>query len=121
MLILKEFINRGGTRNCWQHPSEKNLGVKINFKSKISYHEIHAYERVKSLIPGQVARIYPNLTETSQGMGFLCQLIRDETTEKISLNLANYIRAEDINEIENSLNRIVKRIIARDIFFFDFN
>ncbi len=121
MLILNEIIGSGYTRNCYKHPYDKNLCVKIELKPDANSYELHVYDLVKSLIPGQIAKIYSTVIETDKGPGITSQLIRNETDENISPNFHEYKLSGDFKQIEASLNRIIKRVIARDIFFFDFN
>ncbi len=121
MLILNKIIGSGYTRNCYKHPYDKNLCVKIELKPDANSYELHVYDLVKSLIPGQIAKIYSTVIETDKGPGITSQLIRNETDENISPNFHEYKLSGDFKQIEASLNRIIKRVIARDIFFFDFN
>lgn len=51
----------------------------------------------------------------------LCQVIRDESDGKISPDFHKFKCSGDFKLIYSSLNRIIKRLIARDIFFYDFN
>ena len=112
MLILNKIIGSGYTRNCYKHPYDKNLCVKIELKPDANSYELHVYDLVKSLIPGQIAKIYSTVIETDKGPGITSQLIRDETDENISPNFHEYKLSGDFKQIEASLNRIIKRVIA---------
>ena len=124
VLHLQKRIGHGATRDCWQHPLQDNLCVKVNLanrKNNSLPYEIHVYERIKKLLPGLVAAIHSELVETDKGQGLVSELIRDEDG-RISPCLKEYSdRGGDMNEILNPLNRIIKRMIVRDIFFLDLN
>ena len=92
-----------------------------NRKNNSLLYEIYVYERIKNLLPGLVAAIYPELIETDKGPGLVSDLVRDEDG-KISPSFTEYLeRGGDMQEILNPLNRIIKRLIVRDIFFLDLN
>ena len=132
-LNLKKFIGRGYSRKCYIHPENDNLCVKIALKNNKNnkfveremLREIGVYMRIKNLLPGHIAKIYKNLirinTKGGGGYGIICELIRD-FDGKISQNINEYINSgNSANDFENSLNWIMKRLIFRDMFFFDFN
>ena len=121
MIILSEVLGHGAARYCYLYPDDKNLCVKIELTPDANSYEIHVYNSVKTLIPGQIPCIYPDTIETDKGAGILCQVIRDEPDGKISPNFIEFKRSGDFNLVYSSLNRIIKRLIARDIFFYDFN
>ena len=123
-LHLQKRIGRGGTRECWQHPLHDNLCVKVNLehrKNNSLLYEIRVYERIKNLLPGLIPVIYPDLVETDKGQGLVSDLVRNEDgTVSPSLREC-FARGDDMKEILNPLNRIIKRLIVRDIFFLDLN
>lgn len=124
VLHLQKLIGHGGTRECWQHPLNDNLCVKVNLanrKGNSLLYEIYVYERIKNRLPGLVAAVHSELVETDKGTGLVSELVRDEDG-KISPSLIEYSeRGGDLQEILNPLNRIIKRLIVRDIFFLDLN
>lgn len=124
VLHLQKLIGRGGTRECWQHPLDDNLCVKVNLehrKNNSLLYEIRVYERIKNLLPGLIPVMYPDLVETDKGQGLVSELVRDDDGT-ISPSLRDcFERGDDMKEILNPLNRIIKRLIVRDIFFFDLN
>ncbi len=124
VLHLQKRIGHGGTRDCWQHPLYDNLCVKVNFENRQSnslLYEIHVYDRIKNLLPGFVAPVHPELVETDKGQGLVSELVRDEDG-RISPCLKEYFNSGgDMKEILKPLNRIIKRMIVRDIFFLDLN
>ncbi len=124
VLHLQKLLGHGGTRECWLHPLNDNLCVKVNLENRKNnslLYEIYVYERIKNLLPGLVAAIYPELTETDKGPGLVSDLVRDEDG-KISPSFTEYLeRGGDMQEILPPLNRIIKRLIVRDIFFLDLN
>lgn len=124
VLHLETLIGHGGTRECWQHPLNDNLCVKVNLENRKNnslLYEIHVYERIKNLLPGLVAAIHFELVETDKGVGLVSDLVRDEDGT-ISPCLIDYLKnGGDSKKILNPLNRIIKRMIVRDIFFLDLN
>ena len=124
MLYLQKRIGHGRTHDCWLHPLDENLCVKVNLEDRQSnpqLYEIHVYERVTNLLPGLIAKIHPELVETDKGLGLVSDIVRDGDG-KISPSLHEYFKnGGDAKEILRPLNRIIKRMIVRDLFFFDFN
>ena len=124
VLLLQERIGHGATRDCWQHPMHDNLCVKVNLENRKNnslLYEIYVYERIKHLLPGFVAAVHPELIETDKGQGLVSELVRDEDG-RISPSLREYFKSGgDMKEILNPLNRIIKRMIVRNIFFLDLN
>ena len=124
MLKLEIVIGHGAERDCYVHPLNKNLCVKVpkhnDKNNKKLLREIHIYERIKFLLPEQVAKVFPNIIKTDKGDAIICRLIRNENEdENISERFTCYTDSPE--KIKNSLDRLIKRIIMRDIFFFDFN
>ncbi len=123
-LHLQKLLGRGGTRECWQHPLNDGLCVKVNLanrKNNSLIYEIQVYERIKNLLPGLIAAVRPELADTDKGPGLVSELIRDDDGT-ISPSLREcFERGDDMKEILKPLNRIIKRLIVRDMFFFDLN
>ena len=124
VLQLQKRIGHGATRDCWQHPLQDNLCVKVNLANRQNnslLYEIHVYERIKKLLPGLVAAVHSELADTDKGQGLVSELVRDEDG-RISPSLREYFKSGgDMKEILQPLNRIIKRMIVRDIFFLDLN
>lgn len=124
VLQLKKIIGHGATRECWQHPLNDNLCVKVNLKSRKNnslLYEIHVYERIKNLLPGFIPVIHSELVETEKGPGLVCEVLRDDDGT-ISPSLSEYLeKGGDGKGILNPLNRIIIRMIVRDVFFLDLN
>ena len=124
VLHLQKRIGHGATRDCWQHPLHDSLCVKVNLENRKNnslLYEIYVYERIKNLLPGLVAAVHSGLVETDQGPGLVSELVRDDDG-RISPSLREYFKSGgDMKEILQPLNRIIKRMIVRDIFFLDLN
>ena len=100
MIELKEsdFIAEGKYQKCYKHPLDKNLCVKIskynvtetrlaselNYSKKIS-------QRDSSKFDYPFFSHYYGEKTTNFGTGYVHQLIRDETTSKISKTLEYYL------------------------------
>ena len=129
LLKLKILIDHGAVRDCYVHPLNKNLCVKVLKQNHLDpqhkelLREVRIYERVKSLLPDQIAEIFPDLVQTDKGDGLICRLIRDEDeNENLSQKFQYYVDSlQPPEKIKTSLDRLIKRIIMRDIFFLDFN
>lgn len=84
--------------------------------------EARIHERIKNLLRGRIAHVYPDIIETDKGPGLVCQLIRDEIKKNISPNISCYLKnGGDSFLLLTGLNWLAKRIIMRDLFFLDFN
>lgn len=147
---LKINLSHGRIRDCWLHPADNNLCVKtaiagkfkdkahglteilyfirhLNFMPSIKdvinnmRREAEVYKAVNKFLPGRAAKIYENLIETDKGLGLVCELVKNHDGN-ISPNLDEYFKSgRDTQKLLTGLNWFAKRIIMRDIFFFDFN
>ena len=94
VLRLQKLIGHGGTRECWHHPLNDSLCVKVNLENRKNnslLYEIHVYERIKNLLPGFIPAIHPELVETDKGLGLVSALVRDEDG-RISPCLSDYLK-----------------------------
>jgi len=125
-------MGRGAFQKCYIHPNNENLCIKISdpttgdktrFSSEMKY-----YNKIKNRDTSKFeyafyAR-YHGEAMTNLGVGFVYDLIRDETTQKISLTLADYLKMPNcpfadtlfINGLERLKQQMIKhKIIVRDL------
>lgn len=118
------YIAQGDNRICYQHPNDKNLCVKVdkNQQEMDSYQEVKYYKKLEkkdfSNFDYQFFSKYYGQTETNLGIGFIYDLILDETTQVISNTLQYCL---DAGTIENStlasaINRLKQQMIKHRVF-----
>ena len=104
MIHLNEthYIAEGLARVCYAHPDNENLCIKIgkpNVEVAHLYKEIKYFEKIKSKNTSNYAypfyAMYHGEIETNLGVGFVYDLIKDETTGNISLTLRHYLEMEN--------------------------
>jgi hypothetical protein len=124
----KHYIGKGGLQKCYIHPDNDNICLKIKIKkhNKIPRvnREIKYYKKIqkKFEIPF-IAKYYGEKT-TNLGIASVYDLIKDETTNKISLTLYDYLKMDNspfpdelfISELEKLKRKMIKyKIFARDL------
>ncbi len=125
----KHYIGKGGFQKCYVHPDNNNicLKVKINefHKDPRVNREVDYYKKIQKR-KGEIPFIakYHGETMTNYGMASLYDLVRDETTNKVSLTLYDYLKmdnspfsntvlTEEVLELKQKL--IAHKIIVRDL------
>ena len=128
--ITKEhYINQGAFQKCYVHPENKNLCVKIkideNHKDLRVDREIEYYKKIqKKRIKNSFWAKYHGTVETNLGTGYVFDLVRDETTNKVSKTVSEYLNSNNCPiphnifefEFQKLKNEMIKnKIIVRDI------
>lgn len=95
------YIAEGLARTCYQHPKDNNLCIKIGKPGvEVShlYKEIKYFNKIRkkdiSKYEYPFYAMYHGEIETNLGVGFVYDLIKDETTQNISLTLRHYLEME---------------------------
>ncbi len=134
MLILKEehYIGEGDFQKCYVHPNNQNLCIKVKIKGNDSHNrvekEIKYYERIQNKRSNYfeypfLAKFYKK-EETNLGTGFVYDLIRDETTNNISLTLYDYLIMDKspysdklfLEHLKKLKEQLIKhKVIVRDL------
>lgn len=124
----KHYFGKGGLQKCYTHPDNDNICLKINIEKNCSDprvgREIEYYKKIqkKSQIPF-IAKYYGEIL-TNLGVASMYDLIRDETTNKISLSLYDYLKMKNspfsdelfVAELEKLKTKLIKnKIIVRDL------
>ena len=132
MIEIKDehYIAEGLERKCYHHPENKNLCVKVGQPTadvKHLYYEIKYYHRIrrkninKYEYPFYVK--YHGEVETNMGTGFVYDLIKDETTNKVSLTLRHYLEMENSpisdKQIVEELDRLKQQMTIHKVFVGD--
>lgn len=127
----KYYIAEGLARVCYQHPEDSNLCIKIG-KPEVEvehlYKEINYFKKLKnkdkSAFDYMFYADYHGEIDTNLGTGFVYDLVKDETTNQISLTLRHYLEMENspINDVifEKELHRLKEEMIRHRIFVGDF-
>ena len=126
----ENYIAEGLERKCYYHPDNDKLCVKVG-KPGVDIErldrEISYYNKIKNRDPQTFD--YPFYTmfygksETNLGVGFLYDIVRDETTNKLSLTLRDYLEMDNPpftdEVILAALNRLKIEMIKHKVFVGD--
>ncbi|WP_346881181.1 YrbL family protein [uncultured Algibacter sp.] len=132
MIQIKKdhYIGEGLARTCYCIPDDNHLCVKIgkpDVEVSHLYKEINYYKKIKhndiSKFDYPFYAKYHGEVETNLGTGFVYDLIRDETTQNISLTLRQYLQMEDSpfpdSVFIKGLNRLRHQMIKHKVFVGD--
>ena len=124
ILILKDLIGQGATRECYLHPVRTDKCVKVLKKSldeKILEREIKTYFKVKYLLDDFIPQYDGVLADTDKGKGLVCELFRGDNGQ-LSKPIGYYIKNGKIDdEIIRELYYFVYQLMDHDLYFYDFN
>lgn len=124
MLELKNFIAKGATRICFQHPKDENLCIKVVVRFKeidVLSKELKVYNYIKQELKDCIVEYQNQLVDTNLGKGIVLSLLRDDDNS-YSKTLNYYHKTNNIDkEIISELYHFAYKLIAHDIFFYDFN
>lgn len=132
MITIKDehYISEGLARKCYYHPNDNNLCVKIG-KPEVDvahlYKEINYFKKIKnkdiSKFDYQFYAEYHGEVETNLGVGFVYSLVKDETSQNISLTLRHYLEMKDApfkdDELVEALERLKQQMIKHKVFVGD--
>jgi len=124
ILILKDLIGKGATRECYLHPTDANKCVKIPIKcnnTKTLTRELKYYFIIKSTINEFIVEYDQTLVETNKGLGLVCELLKDDNG-KLSKPITFYINNGTIDkELQSEFHYFVYQLIEHKLYFYDFN
>ena len=127
MIEIKEqdYIAEGEIRKCYYHPTDQNLCVKIpkpQITQKYINKELIYFYKIANKTNFDYAFFsnYKGKTNTTLGAGYLFDLIRDETTNNVSLTLRDYLE-QKLNNISDvilieALKELKKQMIKHKVF-----
>ncbi len=132
MMIIKDehYISEGLARKCYYHPDNNNLCVKIG-KPDVEvlhlYKEINYFKKIKnkdtSRFDYQFYAEYHGEVETNLGTGFVYSLVKDETSQDISLTLRHYLEMKEApfkdDIFVKALDRLKLQMIKHKVFVGD--
>ncbi|MCT4591241.1 MAG: YrbL family protein [Carboxylicivirga sp.] len=124
-----KYIGRGQFQKCYVHPENENICLKIkvdpNHVDPRVDREIKYYKKIQKKAANlSFLAKYHGEVETNLGMASAFDLIRDETTNNVSLSLYSYLRMEKspfshelfIAELEKLKQKLIQnKIVARDL------
>ena len=103
MIILDEslLIAKGGTRTCYQHPTQKNCLVKVVHVRGIRMYlrtlrEIYYTKKYKSKSFNEIP-FYYGTAKTNLGTGYIFEKVKD-WNDATSITLLEFIKKNGINE-----------------------
>ena len=126
----KDYIAEGLARKVYYHPYNNDLCIKIG-KPEINkqhlYKEINYYDKIKNKDTSKFKYFfyvkYLGEVETNLGNGFVYNLIKDETSQNISLTLRHYLEMSDSpisdEQIIEGLERLKSEMIRHKVFVGD--
>ncbi len=124
MLYLTEYIGGSAVRECYVHPLDRNLCVKV-VKHKADLPELTREISVARLLAPYLkdytVRYDDGLVETDKGLGLVCELVRNEDDGELALSLAQYQERFGAENIEPELRKVLESLIRDNLFFYDFN
>ena len=124
MLYLTEYIGGSAVRECYVHPLDRNLCVKV-VKHKADLPELTREISVAKLLApylkDYIVRYDDGLVETDKGLGLVCELVRNEDDGELALSLAQYQERFGADDVEPELRKVLESLIRDNLFFYDFN
>lgn len=124
MLYLTEYIGGSAVRECYVHPLDRNLCVKV-VKHKADLPELTREISVAKLLApylkDYIVRYDDGLVETDKGLGLVCELVRNEDDGELALSLAQYQERFAADDVEPELRKVLESLIRDNLFFYDFN
>ncbi len=126
----KHYISEGLARKVYYHPDNNNLCIKIG-KPEVEvnhlYKEIKYYHKIKnkdtSKFDYSFYVTYHGEVDTNLGTGFVYDLVKDETTQNISLTLRHYLEMDNSpfsdEQFLEGLNRLKSQMIQHKVFVGD--
>ena len=131
MIHIQEhhYIGKGGFQKCYIHPENDQLCLKIkidkNHKDPRVDREIRYYKKIqKKKIQKPFFAKYYGEQETNLGTASVYELIKDETTNTVSLTLYDYLKMENapfsdaffISKLQTLKQQMIThKVLARDI------
>lgn len=111
-------------RECYVHPLDRNLCVKV-VKHKADLPELTREISVAKLLApylkDYIVRYDDGLVETDKGLGLVCELVRNEDDGELALSLAQYQERFGADDVEPELRKVLESLIRDNLFFYDFN
>ena len=124
MLYLTEYIGGSAVRECYVHPLDRNLCVKV-VKHKTDLPELTREISVAKLLApylkDYIVRYDDGLVETDKGLGLVCELVRNEDDGELALSLAQYQERFGADDVEPELRKVLESLIRDNLFFYDFD
>jgi len=103
-----QLVAAGGTRYCYQHPEDPHKCIKVGFNEagkQASYQEARYYQLINQRAPNLTFESIPSFfgrIATSEGEGFIFELIRDETSGDISQPLVDCLTMESYEQAKEN-------------------
>ncbi len=116
------LFSEGATRECYRHPNDETLCLKIE-KVRLGTNEqdLAAYSRVKGILGPYIVVYGESLLATNLGKALCCELIRDHDGS-LSQSFAEYRRERVLEDsLRNQFTAFFNTLQLHDLFFYDLN
>jgi len=125
----KHYIGQGKLQKCYIHPDNDNLCLKIKIKEQYENprvnREVKYYKKIqKKNIANPFFAKYHGEVNTNLGVANIYDLIKDETTNNVSLTMDHYLKMDNspfsdelfISKLEKLKKQMIEhKIIIRDL------
>lgn len=124
-ISAKHYIGEGDIRTCYEHPENKFLCIKIpkpHVKEEYTNKELRYFKKIKKHTKNDSSFYsdYRGEVSTNLGIGQTFDLIRDESTGKISKTLEFYLLQNQqtipISKLEKALSVLKDQMLKYKVF-----
>lgn len=122
-LQLTTLIGSGATRDCYVMPGEPHLCIKVMRPGKspaLLVRELEVYEHLKPLLGDYLVPVYPPLRETTQGLGMVQELLKNEDGSTCR-PVWDFQGETMLPEIRTALADFYRTCVTQHLFFYDVN
>jgi hypothetical protein len=127
MVLLSNelLIGRGISKNCYQHPNDENLCIKINHNKCNQWTEekqCYQYLKNQNIDLSKLAEFH-GIIETNLGQGLVFELVKDDSGN-ISKPLSYYIENKSFKNSEKLIDLIEELkqyLLEHSLFYIDLN
>lgn len=124
MLILKDFIGKGATRNCYLHPDNPKKCVKVLIdpkKTKLLKRELASYLILHEPMRDFITEYDTELAETDKGPGLVSELLKNDDGS-LCKPIWKYMKQGRIDPtLDEELKAFTRLLLRHKLYFYDFN
>jgi hypothetical protein len=132
MMLLTDdlFLGKGRTRECFRHPCDASLCIKVDYHDKgccQTSKEAQYYQKLRRLKPGLEYDFIPRfhgMVETNRGAGGVFDLVRDDNGQ-VSRTLGECLRdgtvVRERQLCEKALDQFLGRLMETGVILRDLN
>ncbi len=124
MLILKDFIGKGATRNCFLHPENPDKCVKVLInpkKTKLLQRELNTYRFLRERMQKFIAEYDPEPAVTDKGLGLVCELLKNDDGS-LCKPIWKFVRNGRLDPtLDGQIYDFTQTLLKNKLYFYDFN